>query len=262
MDAVTELSYALDTFYFLICGALVMWMAAGFSMLEAGLVRAKSTTEILTKNVALYSVACVMYLLCGYQIMYGGSDSGILPGLGFLIGAENTGEAVLGGGDDAHGAARRAGLGLGRGAAGFALLADRRRSVGRGHGKGRRRRRLGARLGALEFLGLAFQLGDLAALGPGTPALLAGRQPHDQRAEQEADHQAAEDQHEDRDRNRVEGPEVDLDEGPVRQGEHDDHDGQGQGQEPGKVSHGQGQGCVRKRTSCFGTAVPGVSPAC
>ena len=67
-----HLQYALDTFYFLVCGALVMWMAAGFAMLEAGLVRTKSTTEILTKNIALYSIACVMYLLVGYQIMYGG----------------------------------------------------------------------------------------------------------------------------------------------------------------------------------------------
>jgi len=67
-----ELQYAMDTFYFLICGALVMWMAAGFSMLEAGLVRAKNTTEILTKNVALYAIACFMYLACGYAIMYDG----------------------------------------------------------------------------------------------------------------------------------------------------------------------------------------------
>src|SRR5210317_1665621 len=67
-----ELQYAMDTFYFLICGALVMWMAAGFSMLEAGLVRSKNTTEILTKNVALYAIACTMYMACGYAIMYGG----------------------------------------------------------------------------------------------------------------------------------------------------------------------------------------------
>ena len=67
-----ELQYAIDTFYFLICGVLVMWMAAGFTMLESGLVRAKNTTEILTKNVALYSVACLMYMFCGYMIMYGG----------------------------------------------------------------------------------------------------------------------------------------------------------------------------------------------
>lgn len=71
-NQVHELQYALDTFYFLMTGALVMWMAAGFAMLEAGLVRAKNTTEILTKNVALFAVACTMYMLCGYQIMYDG----------------------------------------------------------------------------------------------------------------------------------------------------------------------------------------------
>lgn len=67
-----EIQYAIDTFYFLVCGALVMWMAAGFAMLESGLVRAKNTTEILTKNVALYAVACTMYMICGYELMYGG----------------------------------------------------------------------------------------------------------------------------------------------------------------------------------------------
>ncbi len=67
-----ELQYALDTFYFLICGALVMWMAAGFTMLEAGLVRSKNTVEILTKNVALFATASIMYMICGYAIMYGG----------------------------------------------------------------------------------------------------------------------------------------------------------------------------------------------
>ena len=72
MDQILELQYALDTFYFLMCGALVMWMAAGFSMLEAGLVRSKNTAEILTKNVALYSISCIMYLVYGYEIMYGG----------------------------------------------------------------------------------------------------------------------------------------------------------------------------------------------
>lgn len=71
-NQIFELQYAMDTFYFLVCGALVMWMAAGFAMLEAGLVRSKNTTEILTKNVALFSIACVMYMVCGYHIMYGG----------------------------------------------------------------------------------------------------------------------------------------------------------------------------------------------
>jgi len=68
-----HLQYAIDTFYFLMCGALVMWMAAGFSMLEAGLVRTKNTAEILTKNVALFAISCIMYLIVGYDIMYGGS---------------------------------------------------------------------------------------------------------------------------------------------------------------------------------------------
>jgi len=82
-NQIFQLQYALDTFYFLVCGALVMWMAAGFAMLEAGLVRSKNTTEILTKNVALFAVACTMYMVCGYSIMYGGGDftmflSGIL----------------------------------------------------------------------------------------------------------------------------------------------------------------------------------------
>ena len=71
-NQIFELQYAMDTFYFLVCGALVMWMAAGFSMLEAGLVRSKNTTEILTKNVALFAISCIMYLVVGYELMYGG----------------------------------------------------------------------------------------------------------------------------------------------------------------------------------------------
>ncbi|WP_043319768.1 ammonium transporter [Microbulbifer sp. HZ11] len=71
-NQIFQLQYAIDTFYFLVCGALVMWMAAGFAMLEAGLVRSKNTTEILTKNVALFAIACTMYLVCGYAIMYDG----------------------------------------------------------------------------------------------------------------------------------------------------------------------------------------------
>jgi Amt family ammonium transporter len=97
-----QLAYALDTFYFLLSGALVMWMAAGFAMLEAGLVRAKNTTEILTKNVLLYAIACVMYLAVGYNLMYiNDAWGGVIPDFGFLIGEENTADAVLAGGDDA-----------------------------------------------------------------------------------------------------------------------------------------------------------------
>ncbi|MFV8835096.1 ammonium transporter [Aquisalimonas sp.] len=81
---VTELAYALDTFYFLLSGVLVMWMAAGFSMLEAGLVRSKNTVEILTKNITLYSVAVMMYLLVGWNLMYE-SGGGVFPSLSFFL---------------------------------------------------------------------------------------------------------------------------------------------------------------------------------
>jgi Amt family ammonium transporter len=80
VDQALELQYAMDTFYFLVCGALVMWMAAGFAMLEAGLVRSKNTAEILTKNVALFAISCIMYLVCGYAIMYDGGF--MLAGIG------------------------------------------------------------------------------------------------------------------------------------------------------------------------------------
>lgn len=85
-ENIFHLQYAMDTFYFLVCGALVMWMAAGFAMLEAGLVRAKNTTEILTKNITLYATSCIMYLVCGYAIMYGGSI--FLSGIGSVDAAE------------------------------------------------------------------------------------------------------------------------------------------------------------------------------
>jgi Amt family ammonium transporter len=71
-NQILELQFAIDTFYFLIMGALVMWMAAGFSMLEAGLVRSKNTVEILTKNIGLFAIASTTYMIYGYDLMYGG----------------------------------------------------------------------------------------------------------------------------------------------------------------------------------------------
>ncbi len=77
-----ESTFVFNTFLFLICGFLVMWMAAGFSMLEAGLVRSKNVATICLKNVALYSVACLMYFIVGYNLMYNGVDGGFfgMPG--------------------------------------------------------------------------------------------------------------------------------------------------------------------------------------
>ena len=103
MDQITELSYALDTFYFLVCGALVMWMAAGFTMLEAGLVRSKNTAEILTKNIGLYAIACIMYMLTGYGIMYG-EGNGVIPQLSDLLltSADNSAKEVIASGGETY----------------------------------------------------------------------------------------------------------------------------------------------------------------
>ena len=97
MESVIELKYALDTFYFLVMGAFVMLMACGFAMLEAGLVRSKNTAEILTKNIVLYSVACTMYLLCGYSLMYPGEGlNALIPGLPSILGSgDNEAAAVI-----------------------------------------------------------------------------------------------------------------------------------------------------------------------
>lgn len=97
MEDILNLRYALDTFYFLMSGALVMWMAAGFAMLEAGLVRAKNTAEILTKNISLFAIACIMYMLCGYGIMYPAEGNGIIPAFdfSFMFGGDNDPAAVL-----------------------------------------------------------------------------------------------------------------------------------------------------------------------
>ena len=101
---ITELAYALDTFYFLVMGALVMWMAAGFTMLEAGLVRAKNTAEILTKNVGLYSIACIMFMLMGYTIMYPPDPSNLFLqfGDGLLGASDNSAEDVIASGGDTY----------------------------------------------------------------------------------------------------------------------------------------------------------------
>ena len=78
-----EIAFALDTFYAVMAGALVMFMAAGFTMLEAGLVQKKDVSEIVTKNIGLYSIACIMYLACGFVIMYPGSwiYEGVIPSI-------------------------------------------------------------------------------------------------------------------------------------------------------------------------------------
>ena len=89
-----EVKYILDTIWFIISGCLVMWMAAGFSMLEAGLVRTKNTTAILTKNISLFSLACLMYYVIGYDLMYGDGSAVMGSGM-FLSSASNGGYAGM-----------------------------------------------------------------------------------------------------------------------------------------------------------------------
>lgn len=77
-----ELSYVLNTFSFLIMGILVMWMAAGFGMLEAGLVRSKNVATICLKNISLFGIAGVLFYLTGYNLMYAGVDGGFIGSFG------------------------------------------------------------------------------------------------------------------------------------------------------------------------------------
>ena len=83
-----EIKFALDTFYAVMAGALVMWMAAGFTMLEAGMIQSKNASAIVTKNLGLYSIACIMYLICGFILMYPGGAliEGVIPSIGTSLG--------------------------------------------------------------------------------------------------------------------------------------------------------------------------------
>ena len=68
--SVSEMGYVVNTLAMLVCAALIMWMAAGFCMLEAGLVRRKSTAVICLKNILIYSIACLCFYLLGYNLMF------------------------------------------------------------------------------------------------------------------------------------------------------------------------------------------------
>ncbi|MDW7645598.1 MAG: ammonium transporter [Desulfuromonadales bacterium] len=79
---ITEIAYILNTFSFLISGVLVMWMAAGFAMLEAGLVRTKNVATICLKNISLFGIAGILFYLMGYNLMYAGVDGGWIGSFG------------------------------------------------------------------------------------------------------------------------------------------------------------------------------------
>jgi Amt family ammonium transporter len=77
-----EVAYIFNTLLFLIGGFLVMWMAAGFAMLEAGLVRSKNVSMQCLKNISLYSIAGIMFWITGYNLMYTGVDGGFMGSFG------------------------------------------------------------------------------------------------------------------------------------------------------------------------------------
>ncbi|ALC16240.1 ammonium transporter [Desulfuromonas soudanensis] len=91
----SEVAYVLNTFSFLVNGVLVMWMAAGFGMLESGLVRTKNVATICLKNIALFGVAGILFYLVGYNLMYAGVDGGFMGTFG-LWGPD---DAAAAGGD-------------------------------------------------------------------------------------------------------------------------------------------------------------------
>ena len=80
-----EVAYIFNTLLFLVMGFLVMFMAAGFAMLEAGMVRSTSVTTILIKNISLYSLAGIMFYLVGYRLMYDGVDGGFMGTFGLWL---------------------------------------------------------------------------------------------------------------------------------------------------------------------------------
>ncbi|HIC80073.1 MAG TPA: ammonium transporter [Kiloniellaceae bacterium] len=90
-----ETAFVFNTFAFLVSGFLVMWMAAGFAMLESGLVRTKNTATICLKNIALYSIAGIMYYVIGYNLMYSGVDGGYFGSFGGFYNTSDAEKALL-----------------------------------------------------------------------------------------------------------------------------------------------------------------------
>lgn len=93
MENFADVKYVLDGFLLIVTGALVMWMAAGFAMLESGLVRSKNVSTILLKNVLIYAIASVVYFYIGYNIMYGTGNS--FMGAGFALSGMSNGDHSL-----------------------------------------------------------------------------------------------------------------------------------------------------------------------
>ena len=98
-----DTGYLLNTFFLLVCGVLVMFMAAGFAMLEAGMVSSKSVAVICTKNVALYALAGIAFYLTGYQLMYGSGVTNLVGDV--AVWSSNDGAALAGDTSSGHASA-------------------------------------------------------------------------------------------------------------------------------------------------------------
>ena len=96
-----ETQFIFNTFSFLIWGALVMWMCAGFTMLESGSVRTKNASMICLKNIGIYSIACLAYFVVGYNLMYGDIIGGFIGTPDFLYGPSSAEVSLLEGEGDA-----------------------------------------------------------------------------------------------------------------------------------------------------------------
>ncbi len=99
-DVGEESVFVFNTFSFLIWGALVMWMCAGFTMLEAGSVRTKNASVICLKNIGLYAIASIAYLVLGYNLMYVDVDQ-LIGTLTLFYGSSSTEISLLDGSEKA-----------------------------------------------------------------------------------------------------------------------------------------------------------------
>ena len=100
-----EMAFVLNTFSFLVWGALIMWMCAGFTMLESGSVRTKNASMICLKNIGIYSIAGLAFFFVGYSLMYGNSVGGVIGSLEIAHGASDAEIALLDAVDDGDAAA-------------------------------------------------------------------------------------------------------------------------------------------------------------
>ena len=119
-DVEGESVFILNTFAFLVWGVLIMWMCAGFTMLESGSVRTKNAAMICLKNIGLYSIAGLAYFFIGYNFMYGDTVAGIIGTPAFMYLPSSAEVALLEAGEAEAAAATAKVLGEGN----YSVMSD------------------------------------------------------------------------------------------------------------------------------------------